>query len=150
MQDTAGGARSVLAYLRDMIGYCKDQRRQDLEWYYEEAVDFLSARIFGKLPPRKQDLLGTIYKPDNPSIPEGFRPTTKQCPLRKIVKINDHPHGLTTSQWEMLECGHELSRYPGYNNPVIRRRCIYCAAQKAFARKRPTSVSITEAKAVSA
>jgi hypothetical protein len=144
---------SILKYLRKMIRFCRDSQRRDMVWYYQEAWEFASSKIYGPLPPRKQDLLGTFYQPDNPSVPEGFRPTLRQQPLRKIVKINEHPHGFTTALWEMLECGHELARYPGYCNPVKSRRCIYCAfvaAEKRVAKKLPSSVAIAKVKAVGA
>jgi hypothetical protein len=148
---------SILIYLRKMISFSRRHRRRDMVWYYTEAWEFASTKIYGALPPRKQDLVGTFYQPANPSVPETFRPPRKEQPLRKIVKINEHPHGLTTAQWEMLECGHELSRYPGYCNPVKSRRCIFCAfveAQKLSAgKKRPASapaVPIAKAKAVGA
>jgi hypothetical protein len=149
--------QSILKHLRTMVRYSRDSRRRDMVWYYQEAWEFASSRIYGALPPRKQDLIGTLYKPDNPSLPAGFRPTLRQQPLRKIVKINEHPHGFTTGLWEMLECGHELSRYPGYCNPVKSRRCIYCAfveSEKAVAKKpsasAPCNGPIAKVKAVGA
>ena len=152
MQDTAGDARHVLAYLRDMAGYCKEARRQDLQWEYEDAADFVSALIFGKLPPRKQ-LSAPGYgfhQPDNPKLPTGFRPGKLQMPLRKIVQVNPRPHGWATVSWESLECGHELLAPPGYGNPTKRRRCIYCAfvrlATTAVTKKPAASVAIAPRK----
>jgi hypothetical protein len=145
--------QSILAYLRRMITYSRNHRRRDMVWYYQEAWEFASTQIYGALPPRKQDLAGTFYKPDNPSIPDAFRPPDRDRPLRKIVKNNEHPHGYTTLKWEFLECGHELMAPVGFSNPVKRRRCIYCAfvaAENRAAKKRPASVPIAKAKAVSA
>ena len=144
--------KRVLKYLREMVAVSRRLRRRDMAWYYEEAWEFAAVKIYGALPPRKQDLLGTFYQPSNPAVPESFRPPASQCPMRRIVKLNDHPHGFTTLQWEMLECRHELSRYPGYNNPVKSRRCIYCAYEALSKKKKPAaSVSaIAKAKAVGA
>lgn len=145
--------KRVLKYLREMIAVSRHLRRRDMAWYYTEAWEFASIKIYGTLPPRKQDLAGTFYQPQNPELPAEFRPPTKHWPLRKIVKINDHPHGYTTLKWEMLECGHELMCAPGYNVPAKKRRCIYCAfaaAEKAVAKKRPAAVPMVKSKAVGA
>jgi hypothetical protein len=154
MQDTAGSARNVLAYLRDMVEYCKEKRRQDLQWEYEEAVELLSSLTFGELPPRKPVQLPgyEFHQPANPQIPSGFRPGKLEMPLRRIVQSNPRPHGWSTVTWETLECGHELLAPPGHNNPVKRRRCIYCAfaAVQAVAKKPSSSVAIARKKAVGA
>jgi hypothetical protein len=150
--------RSILAHLRRMITYSRNHRRRDMVWYYQEAWEFASTQIYGALPPRKQDLAGTFYKPSNPPVPDAFRPPERDRPLRKIVKVNEHAHGFTTVKWEALECGHELLAPVGFSNPVKRRRCIYCAfvatqksvAHERSAKKRPASVPIAKAKAVSA
>jgi hypothetical protein len=152
------GPKHVLSYLRQMERVSKKFKRRDMVWYYQEAWEFVSRRIYGALPPRKQDMLGTFYQPANPAVPENFRPPVKQQPLRRIVQLNDHPHGLNTLKWEMLECGHELMCAPGYSVPAKSRRCLYCAfaaAEKTAAKKRPASapsndVPIAKAKAVGA
>jgi hypothetical protein len=154
---------SILRHLRKMIVYSRHHRRRDMVWYYQEAWEFASGKIYGALPPRKQDFAGTFYKPSTPHIPESFRPPDRERPLRKIVKVDDRPYGFTTAKWEFLECGHERMAPVGFSNPVKRRRCIYCAfvsaqksaAQKSIAaacnaKKRPASVPIAKAKAVSA
>lgn len=154
MQETAGDARPVLAYLRDMVQYCRDQRRQDLQWYYEEAVTFLSSRIFGALPPQQKIVAPGygFHQPPNPQLPPGFRPAKLTMPLRAIVQVNLRPHGYQTVLWESLSCGHELLAPPGYSNPNKRRRCIYCAfvALQSVPKKPASSVPIAKAKAVGA
>jgi hypothetical protein len=144
--------KSVLKYLREMAAVSRRLRRRDMVWYYEEAWEFSAVRIYGALPPRKQDLLGTFYQPDNPAVPAGFRPAASQCPLRRIVKLNDHPHGFTTLSWEMLECGHELMAPVGYSVPATKRRCIYCAYEALSKKKKPASsvAAIAKSKAVGA
>lgn len=147
--------KSILKYLRTMISFSRSHHRGEMVWYYEQAWEFASSKIYGALPPRKEDLAGTFYKPDNPLLPGSFRPPKNKQPLRTIVKNNDHPHGYTTIKWEFLECGHELMAYPGYSNPAKQRRCIYCAfvqAQaKALNKKPAVSVDIEpRKKAVSA
>lgn len=135
--------KRVLKYLREMIRVSRNLRRRDMAWYYEEAWEFSARKIYGALPPRKEDLLGTFYRPANPAVPDSFRPRASQRPMRRIVKLNEHPHGCTTMKWEMLECGHELMCTPGYSVPAKKRRCIYCAfavAQKRAAKKPPASV----------
>jgi hypothetical protein len=150
MLETAGDARPVLAYLRDMAQYCRDKRRQDLEWYYEQAIAFLSSRIFGELPPQKKIVAPryAFHQPPNPGLPPGFRPAKLKMPLRAIVQVNPRPHGYETVLWESLSCGHELLAPPGYGNPTKSRRCIYCAfvASQPAAKKPAASVGVSTAK----
>jgi hypothetical protein len=128
-----------------MVKYCQEQRRLDLQWEYEDAIDLLSSLVFGKLPPRKTITAPGygFHQPDNPQLPPGFRPAKLQMPLRTIVQVNPRPHGYESVSWEMLECGHELLAPPGYGNPTKRRRCIYCAfvqhAAEADSTKKPSS-----------
>jgi len=156
MQDSACDIRHVLEYLEKAAEYCQQQRRQDLQWEYEEAAALVSGRMFGQLPPRKKIVAPdySFHQPPNPQLPRGFRPAKLQQPLRAIVAVNPRPHGHETVLWEMLDCKHELMAPPGYSNPAKRRRCIYCAfvqSQSTAGIKKPSaSVAIAKKKAVGA
>jgi hypothetical protein len=154
MQETAGDVHSVLAYLERMVAYCQKKRRDDMRWYYEDALDFLSTRIYGDLPPRKKIVAPGygFHQPANPQLPPGFRPAKLQQPLRAIVQVNPRPHGYETVLWESLSCGHEIMAPPGYGNPTKRRRCIYCAflALQSVPKKPSARAPIAKVKAVGA
>jgi hypothetical protein len=152
MQDSAGSIRNVLAYLRDMIEYCRGEHRDDLRWDYEEAVDLIRSKIYGNLPPRKAIAGYPGYQPNTPPVPlvaSGPRIQERDKPLRKIVGRAIKPYRSWTVSYEELECGHQFLPLVGDKTPAKRRRCAHCA-REIQAKKKPASVKRPNSKAVSA
>jgi hypothetical protein len=144
----------ILKYLRKMIGICRRKNRRDMVWYYQEAWELASDRIYGTLPPR-ENLSGAIgYQPENLPLPiaAGPAPEMRSRPLRKIVKLVIRPYRTWTLTYEQLECGHELLKPDGYSVPATRRRCAACAREALSKKKKPaaTVAAIARSKAVGA
>jgi hypothetical protein len=179
MHERAGNTSGVLAYLREMVTYCREQRRPDMVGYYEDAVQFVSASIFGELPPRNHrneyfaphDLevnleaspktrsnqlawqLATFVDPTPLSPSLNIRVDRDKCPLRKIVGRFHKVIKQHPVRYERLECGHDQIGVIGHEPLRARRRCYQCGQEKvlaSLAKKKPSSVKVARSKEVSA
>lgn len=174
MQDMPSDVRSVLAYLRDMVQRCREANRRDLMWDYEDAVNLVADRIYGKLPPRVEKHFPT--RPIQPHVISSAQdpraiansnawslapiletnPPAKvswqksKTTLRKITGRYWKPGRSGPIPYEVLECGHERMGPIGYSILHTSRYCMQCKKQNAaVAKKKPASVKLA-AKAVSA
>lgn len=174
MQDMPSDVRSVLAYLREMVDRCHEANRRDLVFQYQEAVDLVATRIYGKLPPRVERHIPT--RPIQPHVissaqdPRAIANSTawalapvlqtqpklevswqkSKTTLRKITGRYWKPGHSGPIPYEVLECGHERMGPIGYSILHTSRYCMQCKKQNAaVAKKKPASVKLA-AKAVSA
>jgi hypothetical protein len=178
MQDTPS-IRSVLAYLRDMVTYCAEQRRSDLAISYEDAVEFVAQRMYGKLPPVKHSSnylapqgiaanpdaspktrahqtawqLATFVDDSPVTPPLGIRVNISECPVRKITGRFYKKINQQLVRYERLECGHEQTGPVGHEVMRSTRRCKRCRQEQLAAiaeKKKPASVTTPRGKVVSA
>jgi hypothetical protein len=163
--DTAVRVRShamdkrVLARLREMIRYCRDQNHREMRWYYEAGRNFAAEVIYGKLPPQPEynmagflNFTGGSQKPQDvvTRFPEGWTTRPKKMPLCKIVKRFSVPWKNDLYTYETLDCQHILMAPVGYSVPAKSRRCPHCAIAVAMAKKKPASTTAPKSKAVTA
>ncbi|HEY2361238.1 MAG TPA: hypothetical protein VGK36_08990 [Candidatus Angelobacter sp.] len=175
MQDTSSDIHSVLAYLRGMVQYCSEANRRDLVFEYQEAADLVSSRIYGKLPPRTERYISTgpiqphvIESAQSPSAianshawalapilettpPAAVSWQKSKTTLRKITGRYWKPGRSGPVPFEVLECGHEQLGPIGYSILHKSRHCTQCKKlNAAVAKKKPASVGVDQAKAVTA
>lgn len=142
--------KRVLQYLRDMIRLCRRFHRPDLADEYQDAWEFAATVIYGPLPARKPPS-GHYVQPEPKPVNTLWRRQMLAKPYRKIALRFTEVIDGTTIEYEQLVCGHrvmagiEISGEP----PARRRRCSECA-REAEAKKKPTSASIANDKAVQA
>lgn len=119
--------KSVLAYLAELMNFCRAIHRQDLASDYYEAWKFYADRIYGPLPPRKTN--ASVYmhwgyptetqtggKQETP----GWKLAMLSKPWRKVIARD--------GEWEILECRHRFFHVSTPENPnPKRRRCGDCA-----------------------
>jgi hypothetical protein len=164
MQETSGDIRLVLDYLRQMVQYCRDEKRQDLASEYEDAVELVRARMYGELPPRKQVSYYSATlphvqvnleasektrahqlawasasfvdpTPDPPPDPHaGIRVNISECPRQKIIGRFYKQRGPNLVPRERLECGHEQLGPVGHEILRRSRRCIACRQEQLYAK----------------
>lgn len=136
----------VLAYLRSMVQYCRDERHRDMEYEYELAIRFASAHVYGKLPPKKDWSALIKWEPTPPDeIPKWKRDILAK-PMRRVV---DRVTESDEEKYELLECGHRnyVYDFDGWSEAEPHkqakwRRCKECrdiATQKKPAQSEPAS-----------
>jgi len=131
-------AKRVLLYLRDMVEYARLMHRRDVARAYEDAIDLVLVKVYGKLPP--------YLPPKNSFLPEqpkkagipAWQVELRARPLRTIVKRSYRNQAGWKIEYEHLECGHILTAKIGGTgeSPARHRRCVECG-RKAMANKMP-------------
>lgn len=121
MQDTSSDVRSVLAYLREMVLYSREANRRDLVHEYEEAIEIVASRMFGKLPPMKEYNFYCLAPDPHRVVAEVSRQVKKV--LRHVTRKNQDDDYVFI--FEELECGHLWPTTQGV--PLgQRRQCNEC------------------------
>lgn len=175
MQDTSSDVRGVLAYLREMVDRCREANRRDLVFQYQDAVELVANRVYGKLPPyveknfssqpiqphaittaqslsaiaNSQAWASAPLLQTQPTVEVSW--TKSKTTLRKITGRYWKPGRHGPIPYEVLECGHEQMGPIGYSILHKSRRCYQCRKlMAASAKKKPASVKVAQSKAVSA
>lgn len=139
----------VLNYLREMIDYCRLDRRPEMQLEYEEVWRVAASKIYGPLPDRwRMSMLRRetqlAPKPPTPPPLTEWQQEVLQWPMRKIV---DHYKKQVGGKFLVLECGHHqfATRLKSKYGPEEKARCSDCyKAEQALAkvpRKNPSSAS---------